>query len=612
MFSKSFNYCSLRTYIVILLALCSLIAKAEYAIIEKIVYDLNLTTLTATVLNFQDRSGVIVIPSNVYHKGDIYVVRKLSYCAFNTSVEDAYTRAYLGNTISQAIMGESSTINDIVDLGGTLDIKYTRAVAEREEPFRYNYDNVRSSIIVLQLPNTIESIEANAFDGMVRLRELSIPASVKELPQDNETVFKSMMCRLERLIIYGLPTYEYYPTGADWTRIKLSVASTDENGNYNYVPKIKEKFGVEECPNLKQFAMPEYEKIKPILVEYKKANSYLTEKTTELNEKLTKYEHNNGVKIVAPVLSDKVCFNSTLLEKGKRQAESYIDAEYQKMLVYSTEATRLYEIRDSLENILKKHPYYDKKGLSLFNIHITNDELSKLSIPQIKNYYANSRKDILVRYNKLYNGEMENYLRENKPKSYIEAYRNVHADKREQIDTLFVDYRCLEKKQQYQIILQYIAGKTLKETCKKEQWDTYKYLFKSENEFNTSYYANPDDKSFIKEIYRRKEAYERFYIFRDFVRINTKRINVKQLNTSPKYHTKMVRDFLWNFKKTYYYDDAIDFLISQEANASKEYQKQSKYFSSKREFFEAYISENYKTILKVKKQNKKTKKDENV
>lgn len=49
------------------------------------------------------------------------------------------------------------------------------------------------------------------------------------------------------------------------------------------------------------------------------------------------------------------------------------------------------------------------------------------------------------------------------------------------------------------------------------------------------------------------------------------------------------------------YLEIIDFIISTNKNLNKEWNKNGQYFKSKSEFYEAYISENYKKVLKSKK-----------
>ena len=60
----------------------------------------------------------------------------------------------------------------------------------------------------------------------------------------------------------------------------------------------------------------------------------------------------------------------------------------------------------------------------------------------------------------------------------------------------------------------------------------------------------------------------------------------------------LVRSLFNEAKK---YDDVIDFLINNNAALGREFSKSGSKFDSKSEFYDAYISGDYKNILKGKK-----------
>lgn len=53
-------------------------------------------------------------------------------------------------------------------------------------------------------------------------------------------------------------------------------------------------------------------------------------------------------------------------------------------------------------------------------------------------------------------------------------------------------------------------------------------------------------------------------------------------------------------KGKYYYGEVLEMMFSADAIMTKEWEKNGQYFSSKNEFYEAYISGYYKKILKEK------------
>jgi hypothetical protein len=66
------------------------------------------------------------------------------------------------------------------------------------------------------------------------------------------------------------------------------------------------------------------------------------------------------------------------------------------------------------------------------------------------------------------------------------------------------------------------------------------------------------------------------------------------------YRRKLL-EWVSTLKSKSYYDDVIDFLINNNAALGREFSKNGSKFDSKSEFYNAYISGDYKNILKGKK-----------
>lgn len=71
------------------------------------------------------------------------------------------------------------------------------------------------------------------------------------------------------------------------------------------------------------------------------------------------------------------------------------------------------------------------------------------------------------------------------------------------------------------------------------------------------------------------------------------------MRKKPNEQTQRIISYLDEFKRTYYYSLAVEFLLSQYPKVLAEYDKNKIYFVSQIDFFEAYTSENYGTILKT-------------
>ena len=238
--------------LITLLALCCQMTYAEKAIIDHIVYDLDLNKLTATVLNFQTSTEdvcTVTIPSTVEYKHDTYTVTSLRYDKLDQSYE-----------------------------------------------FYYKYDKARINIEHLYLPSSLEEIYADAFTGMARLKELVIPKSVKLLVGMRYRNWDWSDCpilgryneeeypRLESITVLGTPVcrrielcgYYYLHKNYSMTECfyydqgdRKNKRETLDQEKYNYVLKVANTIaGITSlenpkssvCPNLKVFSMPAAEK----------------------------------------------------------------------------------------------------------------------------------------------------------------------------------------------------------------------------------------------------------------------------------------------------------------------------------------------------------------
>ena len=251
-----------KSLFIVVLLLCSRIVFAEYAVINNIVYSFNVETLEAAVLNFQTTESSVTIPSYVTYRGEKYKVVAISRYDFDRTQNDSYNAARNAWDDANTWFG-AGQLRQAATNQAYKDAEKKRAA---EAAFHYDYENARSGIVALNLPNTLVYIDKYAFDGMLRLKSLVIPASVKQLPPRGLHIFYTRMSRLESITILGLPSYE------DFNDNLLPINSTDNNGNLDYVECLKRKFDIDYCPNLKTFSVPEFEKRIPELQEELKNN----------------------------------------------------------------------------------------------------------------------------------------------------------------------------------------------------------------------------------------------------------------------------------------------------------------------------------------------------
>ncbi|MBO7458979.1 MAG: hypothetical protein J6T80_06980 [Paludibacteraceae bacterium] len=557
---------------------------AEYAIINNIVYRLNLEKLTAVVLNFQSVGNDVVIPSHISYIGDRYVVQSISHYDFESSAVDSYYDAYHTQQIATSLFGDNWISDAIVEE----TIKEQQQREDEEAYFQYDYKYSRASINTLQLPNTIEYISPGAFDGMVRLRALFIPESVKVLPSGSQTVFNQSMPRLEHIIVLGLPIYQ---TNGDQT---ITFASVNDNGNFDYIERLKRKFDISRCPNLESFQVPEYANKQPILNTYTTANQSLAEITAKWNADIARSPYNNGAKIATPVLKTDACRDAKLLMSAFKQAVQYIKNRgmsfaYQNAIAYT---------KDSLENELKKHPYYNEAKLE---VELPKFEIIELDSSRIANAYLSCAKRLGEQYREFVTNKMENNLRTYYPSKFVEAYIRLNPHYKPKLDSIYMEFRCLPFEEQSKIVIHAIDGEEItQESCRQKQWNQYSYLYENQTEFDRSY-NTLTNVSFNGEIYERQKAKSLLNSYMNYASENSKYIKLKAMRKKPNEQTQRIISYLDEFKRTYYYSQAVEFILSQYPKVLAEYDKHKIYFVSQIDFFEAYTSENYGTILKTKK-----------
>lgn len=566
-----------KVIIGLLLFLSCSAAHAEYALINQVVYWLNDKHSTAFIQNFVTTGGTITVPPYVTYQGVKYEVVGIAKYDFKTSTRNTYN-------VSSALFGDGL----LTDLA-TLD------AAERERaerPFRYDYDAIRPTITALNLPNTLLTISKGAFDGMKSLKSLVIPASVKYLPDDgflsSNHIFKSYLPNLKSITILGLPEFETYVNDKKCT---IALTSQDENGNPNYVEHIKEKFDLSYCRNLVSFSMPEYEKRTPTIKAFYKANKDLETETRQYNSNLNKVLAEAGLNIPVPALKDEACVNVQTVQEAYNQAHLYLESMFKNCNAYAM-------LYDSLMNQLKQHPYYDGSVLP------TKIPVLDPQEPQISTIAALSktnREELITEYRELTNEDMERNLRFNHPDKYIVGHISVHPEKKEVVEKLFLDYRCEDTQTQYIFIIAYLEDGRIERTCRQSLWNSNRQLFDSQEEFDLSYDKARSDKDFKRELSRREDSFQRLSDLKYYVPIHIKKIKLSNIDKKPNEETVKVLAILNTLKRTYFYDRAATYLIETFPKVAKEYEKNGQHFKSKVEFFDAYTSDSYSSILKGKK-----------
>ena len=223
----------------------------------------------------------------------------------------------------------------------------------------------------------------------------------------------------------------------------------------------------------------------------------------------------------------------------------------------------------------------------------------------MRDTFYKERSNLMKKYKDLNEGKMEMSLRYYKKGKYIQCYSIAHPDKKAFIDSLLLELRCYDESEYNDAIIDAIDGKSITLTsCRDEQYQEYYYFFKDRNEFDVRYNLATSNEAFTNEIEERQKANDNLKNMKEKL-LDDPLVSFQGILSKEDHASRYFSGVLLFFKGKYYYDDAINTVLTLNKKANKEYEKNGHYFASPKEFFEAYISSQYKAELKKHKQQVK-------
>ncbi len=163
---------------------------------------------------------------------------------------------------------------------------------------------------------------------------------------------------------------------------------------------------------------------------------------------------------------------------------------------------------------------------------------------------------------------------------------NIKKYKIETVEKIIVTKASFDDESRW-LAEKYVEIKNKIEQNFEESYKRNKHLFKNKEEFASCYQKG---KEFIdKEIAIR------------WIKINKRIIKGLNLQEKEDASVKAVLTTVQNYKGSSFYPQFLFALIQNNKKLNKEWRKNSKYFQNQEEFYNTYISGNYKNILKTKK-----------
>ena len=231
-----------------------------------------------------------------------------------------------------------------------------------------------------------------------------------------------------------------------------------------------------------------------------------------------------------------------------------------------------------------------------------------------KTEYDNKKKQIKSNFEQL-NNNFEQELKSKSPTEYCRIYYTQNPDKKTEADKKFLECRCnYSKREDFDI--KFINGNLSNCNCRQNEYSKNGQLFENKNEFDDFY--DKGDSVYLQEVEKRAVLH--------FLKVNSKFVEAMDfqkekkesagsalgrglLGLSEKDYTnenearKKILSVINESKNKSYYGQIMDFVIETNKELNKEWSKNGQYFD-KAEFYEVFISDNYKQILKDKKKGK--------
>lgn len=188
-------------------------------------------------------------------------------------------------------------------------------------------------------------------------------------------------------------------------------------------------------------------------------------------------------------------------------------------------------------------------------------------------------------------------LKSDKPKEFAGIYLRLHPETKSVLENLKLECRCNNYSEEQLVI--WIADISLPQcTCRNDYWNQYGNLFSSRTEFDSTY--NTTEKAFLDD------AALRLSLKADIQEITTMLTGLKLAKfkdglTGKQEDIIQILRKVQNHQGKYYYDEVLEMMFAADAAMTKEWEKNGQLFSSRNEFYEAYVSGEYKNVLKEKR-----------
>lgn len=260
---------------------------------------------------------------------------------------------------------------------------------------------------------------------------------------------------------------------------------------------------------------------------------------------------------------------------------------------------------NKLDSIFK---YYNNKLLqNTFNTDksVMTDYKKMQKEGSVMDNYKSCLKDIEVSFEKL-NNSFEKKMMSQNPVEYCNIYYTQYPNKKVEADKMYIECWCrYDKRTEFD--LRFIKDNLNSCNCREQEYRQSGTLFSSKTEFDNFYNKGNDvlqAEIAVREFKKQSSDIESLN-FKDLNKSGAARallsnlsgLNVNQnIDLEKKYVARIA-----SYKEKTYYIKIVEFVVDTNSGLSKEWARNGGFFNDKIEFYEAFISADYKKILKSKK-----------
>ncbi len=239
---------------------------------------------------------------------------------------------------------------------------------------------------------------------------------------------------------------------------------------------------------------------------------------------------------------------------------------------------------------LLQNPYNIKK-MVLSDFNKIGDDLKASyyeSLSEVRQREFKIIKEDIDREFRTMNNSFEKEVKSSNPTEYCKIYFSLNPDKKSEADKKYLECKCnYPNRENYDF--KFITGSLYNCNCRAIEFSKNGKLYASKEEFDS--FFDKGESIYLLETEKRATL--------NYLNVNSQLLQSMNFQKDKNEILTMITES----QNKPYYLQVLDFAIETNKGLNKEWSKNGQYFENKTQFYNAYISEDYKKILKNNKKN---------